>query len=329
MSRLAILSLAAAIAFAGLPPRADAFTSGDRIWLESYLAFPIENVPFTASAMGYLGRVKEVSAQFDIRDRRGSLATSRETTARFYEDGRAAEEVDTDLLTAQIVFRAVYRYNERKQIAQIARNDYAAGTVETTDFAYDAKGLLIGASMTRDGRIEKSVAIVNTSTGRPLLALTRLPDGREVSRVTYTYADDAVRVAYTGASGAERVISVFALDAQGRPVAAATQRRDAAPQVDYDGTYRYSYLADGGKLFHGVEDHPNALPHPSRCVLDREFFPNGAARRTQAVGDDITCQNAPSPQPDVAFDAQGNFSRSKLGAYEHLYHIVYYATPTM
>ncbi len=327
--RPARLFLAVAMALAGFAAGAAASPLRDRIWLESYLSFPIEDVPFTASAMGYRGRVKEVTAVFDIHDRRGSLATSRETVARFFEDGRAAEEIDTDRLAAQTVFRAVYSYNDRKQIAAITRTDYAAGTTEAIDFLYDAKGFLVGAQMRQDGRIEKNIAIVNTETGQPLLVLTRSPDGQELSRVAYTYADDAVRIAYTGDGGAARVISVFALDAAGRTVAAATQRRDAAAVVDYDGTYRYTYLPDGGKLFHGVEFHPNALPHPTSCVLDREFFANGGASHTQAEGDDVTCQNAPSPRPDVAFDPQGNFTWTRLGPYEHSYRIVYYAAPTM
>jgi len=326
--RLALFPLALA-AVAGFAPVAKAMPSGERVWLESYLAFPIENVPFTASAMGYLGPVKEVAATFDIRDARGALATSRQTVATFYPDGRAAEETDTDLLAHQIVFRAVYRYNQRNQIAEIARNDYAAGTAELIDFTYDKNGFLVGATMRNDGRIEKLVTIVNSPGGKPLEVENRLADGREISRLAYRYDDASVRIAYTAAGGAEQVISVFTLDAQGRPVTAATERRDTASMVDYDGTYRYTYLADGEKLFHGVEDHIHAQPRATRCVIDREFFKNGGVRHAESVGDDITCRDRPAPDPEVAFDAEGNFTQSRLGPYEHIYAITYYSAASM
>lgn len=326
--RLALCSLAVA-ALACFAPAAGAMPSGERIWLESYLAFPIENVPFTASAMGYLGPVKQVAATFAIRDARGALATSRQTVVQFYPDGRAAEETDIDLLTHQIVFRAVYRYNRRNQIAEIARNDYAANTAELIDFAYDANGFLVGATMKSDGRVEKVVTIVNSRDGKPLEVENRLGDGREISRVAYRYAEDSVRIAYTADGGAEQVVSIFTLDAKGRPVAAETQRRDTASVVDYDGTYRYTYLADGEKLFHGVEDHLHAQPQPTRCVIDREFFKNGGVRHAESVGDDITCRDRPSPDPEVGFDVEGNFTHAQLGPYEHAYAITYYAAPSM
>ena len=312
-----------------IAPTARAMPSGERVWLQSYLAFPIENLPFTAEAMGYLGPVKQVVARFDIHDTRGALASSRQTVVHFYPDGRAADETDSDLLAKASVFHAVYSYNKRQQIAEILRSDYVAGTVEMIDFQYDAQGFLVGATMERNGRAEQSVAIVNTSAGKPLAVVNRLPDGREISHIAYTYTEDSVRIAYTAAGGAERVISAFTLDADGRPVAATTERRDTASVVDYDGVYHYTYLPDGEKLFHGVEDHPHALPQPTRCVIDREFFKNGGVRHAESVGDDITCRDQPSPDPEVAFDAEGNFTCSRLGSYEHAYAITYYPAPSM
>ncbi|HXS41068.1 MAG TPA: hypothetical protein VN766_12855 [Stellaceae bacterium] len=325
--RSLLLPLAGAVLLS-LAPIARALPSGERVWLQSYLDFPIENLRFTAGAMGYLGPVKEVVARFDIGDARGAAASSRETVVRFYPDGRAAEETDRDLLAKTTVFHAVYSYNTRNQIAEIRRSDYVAGTVETIGFQYDAQGFLVGATMERNGRAEQSVAIANTSAGKPLLVTTRLADGREVSRIAYTYTEHGVRIAYTAAGGAERVVSAFTLDADGRPVAATTERRDTASVVDYDGVYRYTYRADGDTLFHGVEDHPHALPQPTRCVIDREFFKNGALRHAESVGDDITCDR-PGPDPEIAFDAEGNVTRSRLGAYEHAYAITYYTTPSM
>lgn len=326
--RSLLLPLAGA-ALLSIAPVARAMPSGERIWLESYLAFPIENLRFTAAAMGYLGPVKQVVARFDVHDAYGALASSRQTVIRFYPDGRAADETDIDLLGKTNVFHAAYSYNKRDQIAEIVRSDYVAGTVEMIDFQYDARGFLIGATTERNGRAEQSVAISNTGAGKPLVVVNRLADGREVSRIVYTYTEDGVRIAYTAAGGAERVVSAFTLDAEGRPLAATTERRDTASVVDYDGAYRYTYLPDGEKRFHGVEDHPHALPQPTRCVIDREFFKNGGVRHAESVGDDITCRDRPSPDPEVAFDAEGNFTRSRLGAYEHAYAITYYPAPSM
>jgi hypothetical protein len=320
---------AAALILAGLSAPAAASALTERIWLESYLSYPIEDVPHTAASMGYLGHVKEVSADFTIRGPGGVPMMSRRTVTDFDEDGRAADEVDTDLLLGGTAYRAIYRYNARRQIALITRENYDERRTDTIAFNYDAKGRLIGASFTRNDAPLKRIAIVNDTRGRPLSAATILPDGREISRVTYTYANRAVTIAYAGDFGAAHVTSVFQLDAQGRPLTAETQRRDVERQVDYDGTYRYTYLSDGEKLFHGVEFRPNALPHATRCVFDREFFANGGARHTEATGDGVTCQNGPSASPEAEFDAAGNFTHTRLGPYEHTYRITYFAAPSM
>src|SRR5690348_3512229 len=144
--RSLLLPLAGAVLLS-MAPTAHPMPSGERVWLQSYLAFPIENLPFTAAAMGYLGPVKEVVSRFDIGDARGALASSRQTVVHFYADGRAADETDTDLLAKTSVFHAVYSYNKHDQIAEIVRSDYVAGTVEMIDFQYDARGFLVGATM--------------------------------------------------------------------------------------------------------------------------------------------------------------------------------------
>lgn len=327
--RYRILASIGAIAVVAVAARASASPLNERIWLQSYLSYPIEDVPFTAAAMGYLGHVKQVSAVFTIHGASGQLLISRETVARFYADGRAAEEVDRDLLHPQITYRATYRYNDHRQIAAITRNDYAEGILEQIDFSYDAKGYLVGARFDRDGKLLKRIAIANSASGKPQAVSILLPDGREISHIAYSYGDHVVAIAYKGDFGAARVTTIFHLDAQGRPVTAETRRRDVAPQADYDGTYRYTYLPDGGKTFHGVELHLHVLPHPTRCVFDRVFYPNGGAKRVEAEGDDITCRNASTPRPEVEFDAVGNFTHTRLGRYEHSYRIVYYPTPSM
>jgi hypothetical protein len=330
MTGIASRFLAAALLIvAGLGAPAAASPLTERIWLQSYLTYPIEDVPFTAAAMGYLGHVKEVIADFTIRGPGGAPLMSRRTVTDFDEDGRAADEVDTDLLLGGTAYRATYRYNAKKQIALITRENYDERRTDTIAFDYDAKGLLVGASFTRNGEPLKRIAIVDDASGRPLSAATILPDGRTISRVTYAYAAHSVTVAYSGDFGAAHVISTFQFDAQGRPLTAETQRRDVEPQVDYDGAYRYTYLADGEKLFHGVEFHPNALPHPTRCVFDREFFANGGAKHSAAEGDGVTCQNGPSASPEAEFDAAGNFTHTRLGPYEHTYRITYFAAPSM
>ncbi len=326
--RLRALAFAAAATFGAVVSQANASVLSDRIWLESYLSFPLEDVAFTASAMGYLGRVKEASILVNLGG--GALpAVKRKTAVRFYEDGRAAEEVDTDPSTGQILFQASYRYNARNQIATIIRNNYEAKEIETVEFAYDAKSDLSGATVDRNGVVKKRFAIATTSSGQPKEVVTLLPDGRALARVTYTYSDGAVTIDYSGDFGAARVTTSFKLDAQGRPIAAETQRRDDAPEVDYDGHYTYTYLANGDKLFHGVETHPNAQPHPSECVKDAEFFPNGGAKSTKTAGDDITCPDTSSTHPEVEFDQQGNFKHTRLGRNERFYDIEYFGAPSM
>ena len=326
--RRGIFALCVALVLPGRALAADGSELHDRIWLESYLSYPIADVAFTASAMGYVGRVKEAESVFAIHGGRAG-GIQRKTVARFFEDGRAVDEVDTDPATARTLFAASFRYDDRKRITNIIRDDMETKQSEAIDFSYDSRGVLAGAVFRNNGLVTKRIEVASAADGRPQEVVTRLPGGQVSSRITYTYGKGTVDIAYEGDFGAARVHSLFTLDAQGRPVAAETQRRDEVPEVDYDGSYSYTYRPDGTKVFHGVELHAYAQPHPTKCVLDEEFFANGGAKSAKAVGDDVTCERPYGTTPVVELDAQGNFRHTRLGAYEHTYQIEYFGVPAM
>jgi hypothetical protein len=323
--RRTVLALIAGLVAGAAAPNANASALEDRIWLESYLSFPVEDVKPTAAMMGYLGRVKQVTLTFRIAPGPGP-GISRRTVTRFHEDGTVVDETDTDLNTASTSFHASYFYDDRRELSRIVRENYAARETETIDFAHDEAGFLVGAVFTTNGQLSKSVEIVNSSAGRPIRARTRLADGRIQSEVTSEYSGDVVTLDYVGASGASHVTTTFRLDAQGRPVSAQTARRDRASEVNYDGQYSYTYLPDGRKLFHGVERYPNAVP-PAQCVFDRELFANGGVKSSSVVGNHVTCPTSSSVEPEVALDGEGNFTHTRLGQYERVYEIEYFDTP--
>lgn len=298
---------------------------GDRIWLESYLSYPVEDVKPTAAMMGYLGHVKQVTLTFRIAPGPGP-GMNRKTVTRFHDDGRVADETDIDLDTASTSFHASYLYDGRRELTRIVRENYAARETETIDFAHDAAGYLTGAVFKTNGQLARSIEIENSSAGRPIRVLTRLADGRVQSVVTADYSGGAVTLDYSSASGASRVTTIFTLDAQGRPVSAQTARRDSASEVNYDGQYRYTYLPDGRKLFHGIEQYPNATP-PAQCVFDREFFGNGGVKSSSVIGNHVTCPTSASVEPEVALDREGNFAHTRLGRQERVYQIEYFDTP--
>jgi len=324
---LAAIAVLVAGLLAATAPDAGATMPGERIWLESYLSFPVEDVALTSAMMGYLGHVKQVTLTFRIAAGPGP-EISRRTVTRFHEDGRILDETDTDLNTASTSFHASYFYGERREITRIVRENYAAKETETIDFAYDAADFLVGAAFRTNGELRKSVEIANSSAGRPVRVLTRLADGRVQSEMTSEYSDDGVTLDYVSASGASHVTTTFELDAQGRPLSAQTARRDRASEVDYDGQYRYIYLPDGRKLFHGVEHYSNATP-PAQCVFDREFFANGGVKSSSVAGNHVTCPTSSAVKPEVALDGEGNFIHTRLGHYDRVYQIEYFNAPAV
>jgi hypothetical protein len=315
--------------------------------LEGFVAHPlkdtfrVQRTKASARAMGLIGNVKHATITKITYADDGSLKGKHQTVTTFFEDGRVKAEVDTDLLTSQAISHTSYIYNAAKKITTISDRLDILKRTDSIDFTYDLKGYLTKVTYKTGGAVTEIVEVTNYPDGRPKEALQRLSSGKAEWRIIYEYKDGQVTIEefYDGPLSKGKITSTFRLDGQGRPVNIETQQRDESPAMDYDGSYRYTYLSDGRKTLHASEKHPNAKPRPGECTFDVEYFKNGIEdyRSARLITDVFFCAHPIPSINEVEFDNFGNFKHVKHGdnkvelgravtkwKFEDIYEISYY-----